>query len=138
MPLLTFQDEFVPAVEQGIARIRRKRPPHGDLRSKRQTIRAFRKDGRDPKAGDVLYLYEKARTPEMRKLGEVRCRSVQRIDLRWSYGMAKSVRIGGSRWRGRAYLNRIAQADGFAWGGDLLFAIDEMHGLPFRGLLIRW
>lgn len=47
MPALNFKAQFAPLVESG---------------AKRRTIRAFRKDKRDPKQGDTLYLYTGLRT----------------------------------------------------------------------------
>ena len=58
MPLLGFQKQFADLVESG---------------EKRQTIRAYRKDGRDPKVGDRLHLYAGLRTKQCRKLGEAVC-----------------------------------------------------------------
>ncbi len=53
MPSLNFQARFAPLVESG---------------EKRQTIRAYRKDGRDPKRGDKLYLFTGMRTKACRPL----------------------------------------------------------------------
>lgn len=58
MPLLGFQSQFAAPILAG---------------SKTQTLRQPRKDGRDPKAGDTLYLYTGLRTKTCRKLGEARC-----------------------------------------------------------------
>ena len=55
MPLLGFQEQFASLAEFG---------------EKRQTIRACRKDGRDPKVGGTLHLYTGLRTEQCRKLGE--------------------------------------------------------------------
>ena len=52
MPALNFT-MFVDKVESG---------------EKRQTIRAYRKDGRDPKPGDPLYLFTGMRTTACRRL----------------------------------------------------------------------
>ena len=66
MPALNFKAEFAPLVESG---------------EKRQTIRKLRKDGRDPKVGDALYLYTGMRTKKCRKLGIAPCESVQPIEI---------------------------------------------------------
>ena len=53
MPALNFRAEFADAVERG---------------EKCQTIRAYRKDGRNPKPGDTLHLYTGMRTRACRRL----------------------------------------------------------------------
>jgi len=53
MPALSFKKQFVPNVRNG------KKP---------FTLRAFRKDGRDIKGGDVLYFYAGMRTKACRKI----------------------------------------------------------------------
>ena len=50
MPALNFKNQFATYVELGF-----RDPDHP--RAKRQTIRAKRKDGRDPRQGETLYLY---------------------------------------------------------------------------------
>lgn len=66
MPAINFKKQFAPAVESG---------------EKRQTIRARRQDGRDPVAGQTLYLYTGIRTKGCRKLGEVTCKETQQITI---------------------------------------------------------
>ena len=61
MPLLGFKKQFAPLVEEG---------------QKRQTIRAKRRDGRNPHAGETLFLYTGLRTKSCRKLGISGCKSV--------------------------------------------------------------
>lgn len=60
MPALNFKKRFEPMIESG---------------DKRQTIRAKRKDCRDPKEGQTLYLYTGMRSKGCRKLGEAPCLS---------------------------------------------------------------
>lgn len=125
MPLLGFHARFAPLVESG---------------QKRQTIRAYRKDGRDPKVGDRLYLWTGLRQPGARKLGEAACLRVEEIviDERGaSIGRCDGMRSGGVRLRGVA-ADRFARADGFASWDGLVAWFRSTHGLPFRGLLIRW
>lgn len=124
MPMLNFQARFAPLVEFG---------------GKRQTIRAYRKDGRDPKAGDRLYLYTGARTKACRKLGEATCRSVRGVELNFHGALCIDGRpVYSNRF------NALAQADGFN-GTHEIAPMREMiewfrstHGLPFHGLLIQW
>lgn len=61
MPALNYQKRFAPLVESG---------------KKKHTIRACRKDGRDPRPGEVLYQYTGMRTKGCRKLREDICRVV--------------------------------------------------------------
>ena len=116
MPALNFKPRFVRAIERGF---------------KRQTIRAKRKDGRDPKAGDLLYLYTGLRTKAVRSLGGRRCYSAEVINIYNS----TCVFYRGS------FLNMdereaLAHADGFSTWEEM---IDFFKGrLPLFGLLIRW
>lgn len=117
MPALNFQAQFAPLVESG---------------EKRQTIRAYRKDGRDPKRGDALYLYTGMRTKACRKLGEVECKDVQHI------AFDESDLVIGNRDRWADEADALAQSDGFEAWPDMLAWFEKTHGLPFSGLLIRW
>ncbi len=123
MPLLGFQKQFAPLVESG---------------EKRQTIRAFRKAGRDPKVGETLYLYTGLRTKACRKLGEATCIEVRTFNLECSHALL----LDGRRldYAGKEVL---AWADGFrvrhlAPYGEMVQWFEKTHGLPFEGLLIRW
>lgn len=127
-PALNFQKRFAPLVESG---------------EKRQTIRARRKDGRDPKRGDILYLYTGMRTKQCRKLGEVRCKSVRSIWIGTDgeKRCGKYIRPGVMVWTpcyGAAYSTRLARMDGFSDSGEMRRFFERVHGLPFEGLLIRW
>ena len=53
MPALSFKSKFAPLIRSG------KKP---------FTLRALRKDGRDPKGGDALYFYTGMRTKACRKI----------------------------------------------------------------------
>ena len=124
MPALNFQARFADLVESG---------------DKRQTIRALRKDGRDPKPGDTLYLYTGMRTKACRKLLEAECLMAVPILLE------RGPRIGSRMTLFDAppeiedeTENEIAQRDGFRWPDDLYNFFQQAHGLPFKGLLIRW
>lgn len=66
MPALNFQPRFAKMVENG---------------TKRQTIRALRKDGRDPKLGDMIHLYTGMRTKKCRRLRTNYCTSVTPIHM---------------------------------------------------------
>lgn len=125
MPLLGFIKEFAPSVELGL-----EQPEHPE--AKRQTIRARRKDGRDPKAGDTLYLYTGLRTKSCRKLGEAKCLGASDILITGKHVFLEGCHLNHDE------MAALAKADGF----QSLYAFHnffrENHGLPFRGLLIKW
>ena len=118
MPLLGFQKQFVALVESG---------------AKKQTIRAKRRDGRNPKVGDKLYLYSGLRTKGCRKLGEAICTSVQEITLNW-----RGVCLGG-KWLTDEEQTSLARADGFSCFENMVVWFEETHESEyFWGLLIKW
>ncbi len=118
MPLLGFQARFAPLVESG---------------EKRQTIRAYRKDGRDPKGEDRLYFWTGLRRPGARKLGEATCVGSCEIWI----GEESAIVVDG--WALADFdRDRLARADGFGNAAELVEWFRANHGLPFRGLLIEW
>lgn len=117
MPALNFKKQFAPDVESG---------------KKRQTIRACRKDGRDPKPGQTLYLYTGMRTKICRKLGEVVCKSVEHISLGYLH-----IKIN-NKILGREEIKKLALADGFCCLKDFRNFFKQTHGLHFKGYLIKW
>ena len=124
MPALNFQKQFAYAVESG---------------TKRQTIRAERKDGRDPKPGDTLYLFTGMRTKQCRRLGEEACKSRFSVWL----SPAGSVWLDGTRLD-PGDCESLAIDDGFE--GDhnatpfekMIAWFKKTHSLPFSGYLIKW
>jgi len=132
MPQLGFQNQFAPLVESG---------------EKRQTIRAYRKDGRDPKVGDRLYLYTGMRTKQCRKLGEAVVTQTLAIELYgipspWSY-RAPRMKLtdtvsGQTHIVGTMEAEAQAKLDGFSSFDRMHEWFKGTHGLPFEGLLIRW
>lgn len=121
MPALNFRAEFSALVESG---------------RKRQTIRAYRKDGRDPKPGDTLHLYVGLRTKGARKLAEVRCVGVERIRIAKVRG-ATSITLRRRRLDFEE-AHALALADGFDSLMALRLWFESVHGLPFDGIVIRW
>jgi len=117
MPQFNFKKHFAVDVESG---------------KKRQTIRAKRKDGRNPRVGDVLHLFTGQRTKSCRKLGEVKCKSVKQITID-EYG----INING-HWLGVFERQEMAVADGFRAFYEMKEFFDKEHGLPFEGLLYKW
>jgi hypothetical protein len=117
MPALNFQARFADLVETG---------------KKRQTVRAQRRDGRAPKAGQMLYLYAGMRTNGCRKLREARCKAVRPIRITRS-----DIQVDGeilTLSAGEAF----ARADGFADTAEMVEWFHHAHGLPFEGWLIQW
>lgn len=118
MPILNFKKQFAPAVESW---------------EKRQTIRAKRKDGRDPKTGQTLYLYTGLRTKVCRKLGEAICKEVVPTTIENDL-----YTILGTESLDTPDELALAKADGFDNLSNFYDFFDRTHGLPFHGLLIRW
>ena len=129
MPALNFQERFAPLVESG---------------EKRQTIRAYRKDKRDPKVGDTLYLYTGMRTKACRKLMESRCTDVRRFEIHVTDEGGLYWLLGEDATDDHCQVlttdecAQIAIADGFNGHYAMTDWFDKTHGLPFEGLLIRW
>ena len=147
MPALNFQRRFARLVERGL---------------KRSTIRAYRLDRRDSKPGDRLFLFTGQRTTSSRRLVArigrgripvpgfalghvVRCKSVHPIELREERGTVERaaghvelktvvhVALGSP-----CGIDRLAKLEGFRSGEDMFEWFRKTHGLPFKGLLIRW
>ena len=68
MPAVNFQSQFAPPILAG---------------TKPFTLRALRKDGRDPKAGQPLYMFTAMRTKQCKKFAEKPCRFAETIRLSW-------------------------------------------------------
>jgi len=122
MPALNFKQRFAPLVESG---------------AKRQTIRAMRKDGRDPAPGDVLHHYTGMRTKACRKLREEVCTSAEPIGI-LTDGRVLLVDGNGVRFLDPMAIGELAEADGFCSVGEFYDFFNKTHGLPFNGLLIKW
>lgn len=130
MVALNFQAQFAEDVEHG---------------RKRRSIRAPRKDGRNPKAGDKLQLYTGMRQRGCRKLGEAICTRVRAVkidhtgitlDGRPLYAGDAPAYAGGVD--PEHYDCDFARADGFGSFGDMADWFAQQHGLPFDGFLIEW
>lgn len=112
---------------------------------KRRSIRARRKDGRDPKPGDKLQLYTGMRHKTCRKLRDAVCTRVRTVAIDHT-----GIKLDGrTLWTGdtpayhgapdaERYEGDFCRADGFDSFTDLSAFFEKHHGLPFNGLLIEW
>lgn len=132
MPLLNFKKQFATMVGAGLT-VRTTSPP-GTVETiiKRQTIRAKRSDGKNPHAGEMLYLYTGLRTKSCRKLGEAVCMSVEEISI-YQAGIVR-----GGEWLTIRDQELLARADGFQNFSEMAAWFERVHGLPFWGLLVKW
>ncbi len=130
MVALNFKAQFADDVEDG---------------RKRRSIRAPRKDGRNPKPGDKLQLYTGMRQKACRKLRDAKCIRVRPVEIDHT-GVALD---GRKLYCGDApayaggvdpehYDSDFARADGFSTFQDMREFFEREHGLPFKGLLIEW
>jgi hypothetical protein len=115
MYVANFQTRFVALVEQG---------------KKRQTIRAERKDGRQPRVGDTIRLYAGMRTKNCRLLGEYVIVSVDRVVID-----ERGISINGEFVLER---QAFAIADGFENWEQMKTWFSNTHGPDFWGWLIKW
>lgn len=130
MVALNFKAEFADDVED---------------RRKRRSIRAPRKDGRNPKPGDDLQLYTGMRQAGCRKLGEAKCVRVRPVEIshmgivldgRKLYAGDTPAYLGSPD--AESYDGDFARADGFSNFTEMADWFDKTHGLPFVGNLIEW
>ncbi len=116
MVAYNFQAQFAAAVESG---------------EKRQTIRAIGKRIH-AKEGDKLQLYTGMRTKACRKLREAVCHDFCHIlietDKIWTF-RPQELHTDLDRW---------AKADGFRDWPAMRDFFEKAHGLPFKGVMIRW
>lgn len=128
MPAYSFKAQFADAVAN---------------RTKRQTIRAIGKK-RHAKPGEKLQLYTGMRTKSCRKLisPDPECIAVHAVYM---------LKIAENSRDAHAYqlfldgklifwgeVSEIATADGFENSTDFFNFFDDVHGMPFEGVLIRW
>jgi hypothetical protein len=116
-----------------------------ELGRKRRSIRAQRKDGRNPKLGDALQLYTGMRQKGCRKLLDAKCVRVRPVEIDYTgikldgrplyAGDAPSFTGGVDP---ESFDGDFARADGFDSFGDMVEFFRAEYGLPFNGLLIEW
>jgi hypothetical protein len=121
MVALSFKRRFVEPIQMG---------------TKRQTVRAIRKDGRTAKPGDELQLYTAMRTKHCRLIGRSICLGVWPIQL-W-LGTTQAVLVDGAD----VVIDpeEFARADGFATWAELVAFWAEEHPNQhhFAGTVTRW
>lgn len=118
MPAYNFQERFARAVE---------------LKVKRQTIRAVRRDGWVPKVHQQFVGYTGMRTKACRRLCTSSITEVLPIEI-----SATGIRLAGRLLSNRE-ANNIAIADGFGHVNEMIGWFIETHGRGhFTGHLIRW
>jgi hypothetical protein len=113
MRVIMFQPRFAAKVKDG---------------SKRQTIRPIPK--REIKPGMILSLRQWSGTPYRSKqiiLREDSCLSTEAIEIKEAGGNAFYMNM-----------DAFALADGFDCWENMKDWFRKTHGLPFRGLLIKW
>lgn len=136
MPALNFMPQFVAAVENGLAELAGKPLPHADELVKRQTIRAARRDGRDPKVGETLYLGTWSGRPycsKVRRLGAAQALEATPLRIH-----TPALWFLGDFTLSASASEAIAVRDGFASRRELLDWFEQVHGIPFSGVVIRW
>ncbi|HEX3856538.1 MAG TPA: hypothetical protein VHY30_04490 [Verrucomicrobiae bacterium] len=94
MPQVGFKKQFVPKVM---------------TEEKPFTLRALRKDGRDTKAGQTLYMFTGLRTKQCRKFAEKPCRFAVTVNLSWRSILIPTI---GSL-KTPALLESFSRLDGF-------------------------
>ncbi|WP_035238125.1 hypothetical protein [Desulfobacter vibrioformis] len=118
MPSLNYKKQFAGKVESG---------------EKRQTIRARRKDGKDPRPGQTLYHFYGLRTKYCRKLREDVCKSTEAITIEGRHNV-----VVGTITLSLAAETNLANADGFYTSIEFFDFFEKTHGFPFHGLIIKW
>jgi hypothetical protein len=76
MPQIGFKKQLAPKVLSG---------------EKPFTLRALRKDGRDPKAGQTLYMFTGLRTKQCKRIAEKPCRFAVTVKLSWHSIMIPTI-----------------------------------------------
>jgi hypothetical protein len=133
MPAWSFRSRFRAALSNGLSQAAGDPPAYPGIRPKRQTIRAERRDGRDPEPGVEMRIWLDMRTPGRVFLGETP--PISRVTLRiadWDH-----VEVDG-RLLNRAWQVRLARADGFEHDVEFLEFLEADHGFPFVGFRFRW
>ncbi|HZK94301.1 MAG TPA: hypothetical protein VFC67_08850 [Prolixibacteraceae bacterium] len=126
MPSLNFNKEFAPGI---LAMLDKNYAKRTGVKPKCTTIRAKRK--RPIRKGDQLYLYSGLKTKYCQKLGEVACRKTEAISIRESAATFYEVIVNDVQLSNDE-IQKLAQADGFASGLEMVNWFKKAYGLPFE------
>ncbi len=99
-------------------------------RSKRTTIRAYRKDGRDPQNRDTVVVYTGMRTKACVRIGEVLIIAVRKVFI-----LSESISLDGSILSPED-VRKLALSDGFSDARDFFAFFKSPDG--FLGLLYEF
>jgi len=104
---------------------------------KNQTIRAPRKKSRHARVGEPVQLYTGMRSPSCRKLvdPDPYVTAVWEIIISENSVYDKST---GNFSQNPDVLRYFAKSDGFESWEAMRDWFDQVHGLPFTGVLIKW
>lgn len=132
--VIMFQPRFARLVESGakLTTIR------GESHNPKYPPEVILYKGRPIAPGDTLDLREWPGRPYATKHRKIRmeiCESVERIIL--DRDEFDSMEIGGV-FQDQTPREAVARGDGFADFLTMMEWFDKTHGLPFRGVLIRW
>lgn len=124
MVALSFKKRFIEPIQLG---------------TKRQTVRAIRKDGRTAHPGDELQLYTAMRTKHCRLIGRATCISVEPVQLLLSV-LQPIVALGDGPTLREVENEEFARADGFADWGELVafWKAEHPNQHHFAGTLTCW
>lgn len=122
MPAYNFKARWVHAVETGRKPI---------------TIRARRKDRRDPRVGQIAHCFFLLRQKGCRLLRRSPIIEVDEITIRAKGPSRVKVNVAGV-WLNDDQLNALTKLDGHDSPIHFRAFFEGEHGLPFRGFLIRW
>jgi hypothetical protein len=135
VPAWSFRSEFHAPLANGLAQANGDPPPFPGIRPKRQTIRAIRRDGRDPLPGVEMGVWLDMRTPHRIYLGPtppLRTRAAIRIPH------PGDVQVEGLGTLAAGDVTKLARRDGFRDAAGLFEFIRKAHGFPFAGYRFRW
>jgi len=123
MSAYNFQRRFASAIKRG---------------RKRCTIRARRKNGYVPKAGERIKLYTGMRTRGCQLLRQVTVKKVTPILIDETEYFVGRVIIEGRPLPQEIDFETIIKRDGFGSWPEFAAFFKSQHGLPFSGYLIEW
>ena len=114
--------------------------------TKLTTLRANRKDRREPRIGEPFSAFVGMRTKHCRRLFDSTIVNIDRIELDVALGEGGITPIKYSVFRNNELMRpapalQLARDDGFKNLGQLISFFEAEHDVdrkPFRGWLIRW